>query len=86
MYVILNSSLTQYGYCIFNFYPTFLPTYKIKTIDLGFNQRMGSNKRCYTKGLGKQLMEGAKNHYCRKNKKRSKLKFKILNYEKPKPF
>ena len=65
----LNSSITEYHYDIYNFYPTFLPTYHVKIIDLDFNTSKKFNKTRHSKGLGKQLTKAVSNHYHRKIKK-----------------
>jgi hypothetical protein len=72
MLFILNSSITKYHYGVYNFYPTHLPSYKIKTIDLDFNTCKKFSKKRQSKGLGKQLKKAVSNHYYSKIKKNVK--------------
>lgn len=85
MYIILNTA--QYNLGVYNFYPTFLPTYYVKTIDLEFNSCKKNKKRSSCKGLGKQLKKAVSNHYYLKIKKlKSRSKNKTFTHENSKSF
>ncbi len=78
MYTILHIVDRQPQKCVYNFYPTFLPNYIIKTInDLGL-LIIKHTKKPACKSVGKQLKEAVINHYRRKIKKNiTQLKRKI---------
>ena len=72
---------------IYSFYPTSLPGYFLKTIDLDFNTHFRSKKRSYCKGLGKTPKRSVVDHFkCKLKKRHNKLNPKTHTYEISKSF
>jgi hypothetical protein len=68
-------------------YPTSLPNYTLKPIDLDFNVNLRQKKISYCKGLGKVPKRSVINHFrCKLKKRNNNLKRKTHSHEISKSF
>lgn len=81
------TNIYTFKYWICNFYPTSVPNYTLKPVDLDFNANYPSKKRSYCKGVGKTPKKSIVDHFrCKLKKFKNNLKRKTQYYENSKSF
>ncbi len=83
--ILLIANTVQYW--ANSFYPTSLPNYILKPVDLDFNANLRQKKRSLSKGIGKMPKRSVVDHLkCKLKKRNNNLKRKTHSYEISKSF